>query len=105
VLSIKEEEINYLKQKLAELENNTYNTLSLEGQTSIQVAEMPNLMYLMVEIDIVRAWYYYLFGIPENNEILNPTNLVYIYSYLGKFINVRHAKDSLKALLDERYNS
>ena len=100
LIKIKNEEIENLKYEIDLLNNNLGNNVGLGGSMAISGRELPNQLLFLMHIDIVRAWYYHVFGAPGDCDILDPNNVNYIFSYLGNtFNNLQEAKDELRRQL------
>ena len=103
-IELKNEEIGNLKFELSKyLEENSTNPQLLAGTMTMETATLPSMLYLLMHIDIVRAWYYFLYGLPDM-EILDPNKVIYIFSYLRTFNNLEEAKTEFRKRLDEKFN-
>ena len=106
LLKIKNEEIESLKLKLKACEGNLSTSLGFSGSASFEVLKLPDQLLFLMQIDIVKAWYYYIFGVPGDCDILDPDNLNYIFSYLAEnFNNLRDAQNGLRNALKNDENN
>ena len=97
LITIKNQEIENLKYELDLLSGNLGRDVGLGGSIAISGRELPDQLLFLMHIDIVRAWYYHVFGAPGDCDILDPDNVNYIFSYLGTtFNNLQEAKDELR---------
>lgn len=101
----RETRIGDLEKKLSKYTGLSHVPGTLSGSYSIKAVELPNTMYLLLHIDIVRAWYYYMHGEPKGCNILDNEKLLGIYSHLSTFRSLQEAKNTLRSLLDEKYKS
>ena len=102
LVKIKNQEIENLKYELDRLNDNLGDNVGFDGTISMTARELPNQLLFLMHIDIVRAWYYHVFGAPDDCDILDPDNVNYIFSYLGtNFNNLQEAKDELRRQVNE----
>ena len=101
LLNIKNQEIEYLKTRLRVCEGNLDGLIGFSGTMSFETATLPNQLIFLMHIDIVKAWYYYIFGKPTDCDMLDPDNVNYVFSYLGdNFTNLEEAKNGLRNALN-----
>lgn len=102
LVKIKNQEIENLKYEIDRLNDNLGENVGFDGTISMTARELPNQLLFLMHIDIVRAWYYHVFGAPDDCDILDPDNVNYIFSYLGtNFNNLQEAKDELRRQVNE----
>lgn len=104
IINIKQEEINnleaQLKQCLGENEIQPNGSL-LGGDASLTGTTIPNKIIFIMHLDIVRAWYYYLYGEADDCSILDPNKVISVFSYLSNnFNNLEEAKQALRNLVE-----
>ena len=101
LINIKNEEIKNLKFELDKCTGNVSTGVGIGGKFTVTGVELPNQLLFLMNIDIVRAWYYHIFGVPDNCNILDPDKVGEIFSYLANnFSNLSEAKIELKKQIE-----